>query len=282
MNLKVYVMSKRLKDKIAVITGGAKGLGACIAETFYKEGAKIIICDILQSEGQNTAQKINGDSFELDVTKSTDVENIFNKIINLYNKIDILVNNAGINGFENRQDIIDERIKTNKAQIKEYSETKTINTHFDITVNMTDLEWFKMINTHLSGTFFCTREVLKIMNKNNSGSIINIGSVLGTIGGPSSPHYSAAKGGILAYTRALARELASRNIRVNAIAPGYIKTDMTNNLGFVRELIKNQTPMKKFGEPEDIAWAAVYLASNESSFMTGQTISPNGGFVMNQ
>ena len=275
-------MSKRLKDKIAVITGGAKGLGACIAETFYKEGAKIIICDILQSEGENTAQKINGDSFKLDVTKSKDVENIFNKINNLYNKIDILVNNAGINGFENRQDIIDERIKTNKAQIKEYSETQTINTHFDITVNMTDLEWFKMINTHLSGTFFCTREVLKIMNKNNSGSIINMGSVLGTTGGPSSPHYSAAKGGILAYTRALARELASRNIRVNAIAPGYIKTDMTNNLGFVRELIKNQTPMKQFGEPEDIAWAAVYLASDEASFMTGQTISPNGGFVMNQ
>ena len=282
MNLKVYVMSKRLKDKIAVITGGAKGLGACIAETFYKEGAKIIICDILQSEGENTAQKINADSFKLDVTKSKDVENIFNKINNLYNKIDILVNNAGINGFENRQDIIDERIKTNKAQIKEYSETQTINTHFDITVNMTDLEWFKMINTHLSGTFFCTREVLKIMNKNNSGSIINMGSVLGTTGGPSSPHYSAAKGGILAYTRALARELASRNIRVNAIAPGYIKTDMTNNLGFVRELIKNQTPMKQFGEPEDIAWAAVYLASDEASFMTGQTISPNGGFVMNQ
>tara|TARA_E500000178_G_scaffold356114_1_gene431731 strand:+ start:2108 stop:2935 length:828 start_codon:yes stop_codon:yes gene_type:complete len=275
-------MSKRLKDKIAVITGGAKGLGACIAETFYKEGAKIIICDILQSEGENTAQKINGDSFKLDVTKSKDVKNIFNKINNLYKKIDILVNNAGINGFENRQDIIDERIKTNKAQIKEYSETQTINTHFDITVNMTDLEWFKMINTHLSGTFFCTREVLKIMNKNNSGSIINMGSVLGTTGGPSSPHYSAAKGGILAYTRALARELASRNIRVNAIAPGYIKTDMTNNLGFVRELIKNQTPMKQFGEPEDIAWAAVYLASDEASFMTGQTISPNGGFVMNQ
>ena len=275
-------MSKRLKDKVAVITGGAKGLGACIAETFYKEGAKIIICDILQSEAQNTALKTKGHSFELDVTKPKDVENIFNEINKLYNKVDILVNNAGINGFENRKDIIDERIKTNKAQIKEYSETKIINTHFDITVNMTDLEWFKMINTHLSGTFFCTREVLKIMNKNNSGTIINMGSVLGTIGGPSSPHYSAAKGGILAYTRSLARELASRNIRVNAIAPGYIKTDMTNNLGFVRELIKNQTPMKKFGDPEDIAWAAVYLASNEANFMTGQTISPNGGFVMNQ
>ena len=275
-------MSKRLKDKIAVITGGAKGLGACIAETFYKEGAKIIICDILQSEGQNTAQKINGDSYKLDVTKSKDVKNIFNKINKLYNKIDILVNNAGINGFENRQDIIEERININKAQIREYSENKTIDTHFDVTVNMSDFDWFKMINTHLSGTFFCTREALKIMNKYNSGSIINMGSVLGTTGGPSSPHYSAAKGGILGYTRALARELASRNIRVNAIAPGYIDTDMTKNLGYVKDLVKSQTPMKKFGVAEDIGWAAVYLASDEAKFMTGQTISPNGGFVMSQ
>ena len=109
-----------------------------------------------------------------------------------------------------------------------------------------------------------------------------MGSVLGTTGGPSSPHYSAAKGGILAYTRALAKELASRNIRVNAIAPGYIKTEMTKHLGFVRDIIKSQTPMKKFGDAEDIAWAAVYLASEESKFMTGQTISPNGGFVMSQ
>ena len=139
-----------------------------------------------------------------------------------------------------------------------------------------------MINTHLSGTFFCTREALKIMNKSNSGSIINMGSVLGTTGGPSSPHYSAAKGGILAYTRALARELASRNIRVNAIAPGYIDTDMTKNLGYVKDIVKSQTPMKKFGAAEDIAWAAVYLASDEAKFMTGQTISPNGGFVMSQ
>ena len=147
---------------------------------------------------------------------------------------------------------------------------------------MSDFDWYKMINIHLSGTFFCTREALKIMNKYNSGSIINMGSVLGTTGGPSSPHYSAAKGGILAYTRALARELATRNIRVNAIAPGYIDTDMTNHLGYVKELIKSQTPMKKFGVAEDIAWAAVYLASDEAKFMTGQTISPNGGFVMSQ
>ena len=275
-------MSNRLNGKTAVITGGAKGLGRSIAEKFYEEGCEIIICDVLSSEAHKVATNLKGKSFELDVSDSKQVSNIFNDINNLYNKIDILINNAGINGFENRPDIIEERININKAQIREYSENKTINTHFDVTVNMSDFDWFKMINTHLSGTFFCTREALKIMNKSNSGSIINMGSVLGTTGGPSSPHYSAAKGGILAYTRALARELASRNIRVNAIAPGYIDTDMTNNLGYVKDIVKSQTPMKKFGVAEDIAWAAVYLASDEAKFMTGQTISPNGGFVMSQ
>ena len=275
-------MSNRLNGKTAVITGGAKGLGRSIAEKFYEEGCEIIICDILSTEAHKVAKNLKGKSFELDVSDSKQVSSIFNDINNLYDKIDILINNAGINGFENRPDIIEERININKAQIREYSENKTINTHFDVTVNMSDFDWFKMINTHLSGTFFCTREALKIMNKSNSGSIINMGSVLGTTGGPSSPHYSAAKGGILAYTRALARELASRNIRVNAIAPGYIDTDMTNNLGYVKDIVKSQTPMKKFGVAEDIAWAAVYLASDEAKFMTGQTISPNGGFVMSQ
>ena len=275
-------MSNRLNGKVAVITGGAKGLGRSIAEKFYEEGCQIIICDILSSEANKVAKNLKGKSFGLDVSDSKQVLDVFNDINNLYNKIDILVNNAGINGFENRPDIIEERNRINKAQIREYSENKTIDTHFDVTVNMSDFDWFKMINIHLSGTFFCTREALKIMNKYNSGSIINMGSVLGTTGGPSSPHYSAAKGGILAYTRALARELASRNIRVNSIAPGYIDTDMTNHLGYVKELIKSQTPMKKFGVSQDIAWAAVYLASDEAKFMTGQTISPNGGFVMSQ
>ena len=275
-------MSSRLNGKVAVITGGAKGLGLSIAEKFHEEGCQIIICDILSSEAKKVAKNLKGKSFELDVSDSKQVLNVFNDINKLYNKIDILVNNAGINGFENRPDIIEERNRINKAQIREYSENKTIDTHFDVTVNMSDFDWFKMINTHLSGTFFCTREALKIMNKYNSGSIINMGSVLGITGGPSSPHYSAAKGGILAYTRALARELATRNIRVNAIAPGYIDTDMTNNLGYVKELVKSQTPIKKFGVPEDIAWAAVYLASDEAKFMTGQTISQNGGFVMSQ
>lgn len=272
----------RLKNKIALITGGAKGLGASIAQHFFNEGAEVIICDINIDKAQKTANKLNGNAYYMDVSNSNSVQNVFRKIETKFKHLDILVNNAGINGFEKRQDLLDERIKINNQQSKEFSETGKIESHFDVTVNMSDEEWITMISIHLNGTFFCTREALKIMNNINKGSIINMGSVLGTTGGPSSPHYSAAKAAILGFTRATARELASRNIRVNAIAPGYIDTDMTSSLGDVKKIVKSGTPMKKFGEVEDISWAAVYLASEEAKFVTGQTLSPNGGFVMSQ
>jgi len=272
----------RLKNKIALITGGAKGLGASIAQHFFNEGAEVIICDINIDKAQKTANKLNGNAYYMDVSNSSSVQDVFRKIKTKFKHLDILVNNAGINGFEKRQDLLDERIKINNQQSKEFSETGKIESHFDVTVNMSDEEWITMISIHLNGTFFCTREALKIMNNINKGSIINMGSVLGTTGGPSSPHYSAAKAAILGFTRATARELASRNIRVNAIAPGYIDTDMTSSLGDVKKIVKSGTPMKKFGEVEDISWAAVYLASEEAKFVTGQTLSPNGGFVMSQ
>ena len=273
---------KRLKNKIALITGGARGLGASIANHFVNEGAKVILCDININEATKKANELNGNAFYMDVSNSENVKNVFLEISTKYKKLDILVNNAGINGFEDRKDLLEERIKVNNLQCKEFAKNEKIKSHFDVTVNMTDEEWYKMISIHLDGTFFCTREALKIMNNQQEASIINMGSVLGTTGGPSSPHYSAAKAAILGFTRATAKELASRNIRVNAIAPGYIDTDMTNSLGDVKKLVKSVTPMRKFGMPDDIAWAAVYLASDESKFVTGQTISPNGGFVMSQ
>lgn len=272
----------RLKNKVALITGGAKGLGASIAHHFFNEGAKIILCDINLDEALKTAKKLNGTAYYMDVSNSKNVQDVFIEIQSKFKQLDILVNNAGINGFEKRQDLLDERIKINNLQSKEFSETGKIESHFDVTVNMTDEEWMNMISIHLNGTFFCTREALKIMNDMNKGSIINMGSVLGTTGGPSSPHYSAAKAAILGFTRSTARELASRNIRVNAIAPGYIDTDMTSSLGDVKKLVKSGTPMKRFGDAEDISWAAVYLASEEAKFVTGQTLSPNGGYVMSQ
>jgi len=278
----VELCMDRLKNKVALITGGSRGLGASIAKHFFNEGAKIILCDIDIKKANEIANELNGKAYFMDVSNSKNVEDIFSNIKSEFNQLDILVNNAGINGFENRQDLLDDRMKVNNLQNKEFSETGKINSHFNVTVSMTDDDWHKMIAVHLNGTFFCTREALKIMNNQESGSIINMGSVLGTTGGPSSPHYSAAKAGILGFTRATARELASRNIRVNAIAPGYIDTDMTSSLGDVKKIVKSATPMKRFGVVEDIAWAAVYLASQESKFVTGQTISPNGGFVMSQ
>ena len=271
---------ERLKGKVALITGSARGLGASIAKHFSNEGAKIILCDINTDLVHKMANELGGKAYYIDVSNSKNVEETFSKINSEFNQLDILVNNAGINGFENRQNLLDERIKVNNLQSKEFSETGKINSHFDVTVNLNDEDWHKMIGTHLNGTFFCTREALKIMNNQESGSIINMGSVLGTTGGPSSPHYSAAKAGILGFTRATARELASRNIRVNAIAPGYIDTEMTTHLGDVKKTVLSATPMKKFGDVEDIAWAAVYLGSDESKFVTGQTLSPNGRFVM--
>ena len=273
---------ERLKNKIALITGGARGLGLSIATHFFNEGAKVILCDINIEEATQKARDLDGKAYYMDVSNSENVENVFLEIAKKYKTLDILVNNAGINGFEGRQDLLDERIKVNNLQSKEFATNGKIKSHFDVTVNMTDEEWHRMISIHLNGTFFCTREALKIMNNQKEASIINMGSVLGTTGGPSSPHYSAAKAAILGFTRATAKELASRNIRVNAIAPGYIDTDMTSSLGDVKKIVKASTPMKKFGSPDDIAWAAVYLASNEAKFVTGQTISPNGGFVMSQ
>ena len=272
----------RLKDKVALITGGARGLGASIAKHFFNEGAKIILCDTNIDQANKKALELDGTAYYMDVSNSENVKEVFTKVKSKFNQLDILVNNAGINGFENRQDLLDERMKVNNLQSKEFAESGKINSHFDITVNMTDDDWHQMISIHLNGTFFCTREALKIMNNQDKASIINMGSVLGTTGGPSSPHYSAAKAAILGYTRATAKELASRNIRVNAIAPGYIETDMTSSLGDVIKLVKSSTPMKTFGQVDDIAWAAVYLASEEAKFVTGQTLSPNGGFVMSQ
>ena len=272
----------RLDNKVAFITGGARGLGASIATHFFNEGAEIIIGDVNIDEATKKAKKLKGNAYHMDVSDSEQVKSIFKEINSKYKKLDILVNNAGINGFEDREDLLLDRIAVNNRQSKEFAETGEIKSHFDVTVNMTDNEWHKMISIHLNGTFFCTREALKIMNKQQKASIINMGSVLGTTGGPSSPHYSAAKAAILGFTRATAKELASRNIRVNAIAPGYIDTDMTSSLGDVKKLVKSATPMKRFGTSDDISWAAVYLASDEAKFVTGQTLSPNGGFVMSQ
>jgi len=149
-------------------------------------------------------------------------------------------------------------------------------------MNTENVDWHRMMSIHVDGTFFCCREALKMMNPQMSGNIINMSSIIGTFGRGGGTAYATAKAALLGFTRSLAHEVVARNIRVNAIAPGWIATDMTAPLEALHPAIKAQTPMGRLGDPDDIAWAAVYLASEEAKFMTGQVISPNGGWYMSQ
>ena len=156
-----------------------------------------------------------------------------------------------------------------------------IQTHLDITQEMTDEAWHRMIAVHLNGTFFCTREALRLMSRRDRGVIINLSSVAGLMGLENVPHYSAAKAGILGFTRAVAREVGSRKIRVNAICPGFIDTPMTQPMSdLMRKVVIGRTPLGRYAEPGEVAQTALFLASDDSSFFTGQWLSPNGGLFI--
>ena len=271
----------RLQGKTALITGAARGLGAAIAGRFAGEGAKVIINDLSLDAARATAAKLGGFGLAADVADSASVAAMFAEVAKLVPRLDILVNNAGISGLEGRNDaheLVAQRVKL----AQELAGGGPVETFIDGTAKTTDAHWRRMLGVHVDGTFHCCREALKIMNPQMAGTIVNISSVMGTYGKPGNVPYSTAKAAILGFTRALAHEVAPRNIRVNAIAPGWIDTDMTAPLGVLRTGIAAQTPLRRLGEPDDIAWAAVYLASDEAKFMTGQVISPNGGWYMSQ
>ncbi len=270
----------RLSGKVALITGAARGLGAQMARRFRDEGATPIVTDLSEPACRTLADELGGDAYALDVTDSAAVAEVFAKVAANHGRLDILVNNAGISGMENRPEEVQRNFDIGVAQMGESMAGNPITTHLDITERTTDDDWHRVLAVHLDGTFFCTREAIKIMGA--GGSIINLGSIMGTSGGAGVPAYCAAKAGIMGLTRAQAREFVSRDVRVNAIAPGWIETSMTDDLGPIRPIIAAQTPMLRLGEPDDIAWAAVYLASDEAKFVTGQVLSPNGGWTMNQ
>ena len=251
----------KLKDKVVLITGGGSGLGRQMGLTFAGEGAKIGVNDIRPESAANVVTEIEraggrARPFVADVSSSAAVKKMFADFIAAFGTIDILINNAGIG-------------RTREAG-------EVIPTH-----EKTDEDWHKMISTHLDSTFFCTREALKVMIAKQSGRIINIGSIAGTTGLAFASDYCAAKGGIISFTKSVAREVVGLGILVNCIAPGFIETPMTAPIeAEFRKQIEAITPIGRFGEPGDIAAAALFLACEDSKFMVGQVISPNGGYVI--
>ena len=275
-------MPDRLRGKIALITGAARGLGLAIGRRFRDEGATVVVNDLDAAAADRAAKELGGLGLAADVADSAAVDRMLARVGERYGQLDVLVNNAGINGIENQPDRAEEFRGRMLAQAAEVGAGGPIRTHLDSTVEETDESWRRMLAVHLDGTFYCSRAALRLMNTQGSGAIVNMGSIVGTSGVAGAAAYAAAKGGILGFTRALAREVVTRGIRVNAIAPGWIDTDMVTFLGDARGLIAMQTPMGRFGDADDIAWAAVYLASDEARFVTGQVLSPNGGWYMSQ
>ncbi|MBI3800611.1 MAG: SDR family oxidoreductase [Deltaproteobacteria bacterium] len=273
----------RLDGKVALVTGGASGIGRAICLSFAKEGATIICNDLTTETAQKVleecGQQKQGLAVKADVSRSRQVVAMFDRIHKKCSTLDILVNNAGI-GLDNAQT----RARFNKVLEKQQAELAKdgkIKTALAATQNLTDEEWDRMLGIHLNGTFYCTREALRIMERQGSGKIINLASICGMTGCAGAPHYSAAKAGIMGFTRAVAREAIVSGVNVNAIAPGYIDTPMTQAItDAVRKAISLATPAGRFGSPQDIANLAIYLASEESNFVVGQVMSPNGGYVI--
>ncbi|MBN2789257.1 MAG: 3-oxoacyl-[acyl-carrier-protein] reductase [Candidatus Delongbacteria bacterium] len=245
-----------LKDKVAIITGSARGIGKAIAEEYAKNGAKIVISDILQDLADETAKEIREKynvetlAIKADVSKFEEVEALVNGTIEKFGSVDILVNNAGI-------------------------------TRDNLIMRMSEDEWNLVININLKGVFNCTKAVTRPMMKQRAGKIINITSVVGQMGNPGQINYSASKAGVIGMTKTSAKELGSRGIKVNAIAPGFIVSEMTEKLSDqAKDSLIALIPAKKLGQPSDVANAAVFLASDKADYITGQVINVDGGMVM--
>jgi len=246
----------RLDGKTAIVTGGARGIGRAIAEAYTREGADVAVADLDPEEGAGELLEVLSRDgrraiyVRTDVSVEAQVEAMVDRVLAELGRVDILVNDAGI-----------------------FSQV--------LLAEMSSQEWDRIMGVNLRGVFLCTRYVLPHMLERGSGRIINIGSQLGQIGGHEMVHYSASKGGVLAFTKALAREVSSRGVNVNAIAPGPILTDMmAAETDEWRERKLAELPIGRFGQPHEVAPTAVFLASDDASYYVGQTLGPNGGDVM--
>jgi 3-oxoacyl-[acyl-carrier protein] reductase len=272
----------RLEGRIALVTGAGAGIGAAIARRFRAEGATVVVNDLDGGRAEALARELGGLAVVADVADSDAVRRMMEAVDAKLGRLDVLVNNAGIASHQTSPGHVRRLVELATRQLQERMTEGRIRTHSDVTLETSDEAWRRMLAVHLDGTFFCCREALHLMIRHEGGAIVNMGSIMGTAGGAGDPAYCAAKAGILGLTRSLARELATRGIRVNAIAPGWIETAMTEPLAPLRPLLEGQTPLGRMGTPDDVAWAALYLASDESAFVTGQVLSPNGGWHMSQ
>ncbi|ELR70542.1 3-oxoacyl-[acyl-carrier protein] reductase [Fulvivirga imtechensis AK7] len=241
---------KKLKDKVAIITGGARGIGFASASKFLTEGAQVVIWDISDDAGQHALESLKGNGsisfIKVDTTSPESVVRATELVINTYKKIDILINNAGI---------------TRDATIKK----------------MTLAEWQQVIDVNLTGVFNCTQAVVPHMIEQGAGCIINTSSVVGLYGNFGQANYAATKSGLIGMTKTLAKELGKYNITVNAVAPGFIATDMIQTIPEkVINMMVGKTPLGRLGKPEDIANAYAFLASSDAAFISGTVLSVDG------
>ena len=242
----------RLKDKVALITGSAQGIGKSIAQAMAAQGAKIVISDVNLELAETTAKEFSPDTLalKLNVADNNEVEAVVKQIVDKLGHLDIVVNNAGI-------------------------------TKDGLMIRMKKEDWDAVININLSGVFNVAKAAAIVMMKQRSGKIINISSIVGQMGNFGQANYSASKAGVIGLTKTAAKELASRGVTVNAIAPGFIKTAMTDKIpDDIKQKMLEQIPLGKLGLPEDIAKAAVFLASGDADYITGQVIAVNGGMYM--
>lgn len=244
-----------LEGKIALVTGGARGIGREIALLFAKQGADMTLCDVDLEQAEQTAKEIKALGREClvlkaDVTDSGSVQVMVDKILDKFKKLDILINNAGI-------------------------------TRDGLVFRLSEQDWDKVIAVNLKGTFLCTKIVSKVMLKQRFGRIVNLASIIGIMGNVGQANYAASKAGIIGLTKSVAKELAPRGVCVNAIAPGFIRTEMTAKLSEdVRKRMLSVIPLGRFGEPKDVADLALFLSSESSSYITGQVIQIDGGMLM--
>jgi len=264
-----------LQGKSVLITGGASGLGAKAAELLTDRGARVAVADINMDAANDLARRLGGVALSCDVTDPDQVRAAVGTTIEAFGSLDVMVNNAGIAPPPDN-DRFQKMVTNQMARLDQSIEASPL----DILVNMSDAAWDKMIRTHLYGVFYGTREALAHMTPRRTGSIINISSILGMRPSASAPHYSVAKAGIIALTKATSAEVSQFGVRINAVCPGYTDTPLLSHYSeMMRSVIVSQIGMGRMGTPDEIAEVIAFLASPAASYCTGEVFSASGGYL---